>query len=302
MLPCRAVRRVLLSAMPLIVLGASARVVLRELGPSVLLSGVAHESEERSLVGTALFPEHALRELPHIVALGCLFVGTVFPMRGPRAGRRQLGTVLAWAVAGGAALFLWASLESGWRVAWEDLSQQRGWPGMLAPGIHVRLHLVSDLGLGCLLLAAGGLFEGARPSLVAGVGAGLVAGMAVTAGIADIVHPRLVGHAAREMFTHALITVPLLTAWTARLVPLVARPWRAPWWSWTALGAAAAVTAGLASAVLRVGGILRHSAAPARPLELNLAAHNFEHTLDLIQLLVLASLAWRASSGRSRRS
>jgi hypothetical protein len=284
------------------VLGASAAIVLHRLGPGAVLSIAAHESEARSLLRIALFPGHALRELPHVVALGCVFAGTVFPAGGRGTAKRQLGVVLAWTLAWAVGLFLWASLESDWRLAWEDLSQQRGWPGALAPGLHVRLHLASDLGLGLLLLAAAGLFEGARPGVLAIVGAVLLAGMAIAAGFADVTHPRLVGHAAREMFTHALLTVPLLMAWTARSVPLRSRPWRAPWWAWAALGAATAVTAGLGRAVLRAGEILRYSSAPRRTLELNLAAHSFEHVLDLIQLVVLVSLVSRATDGRARRS
>src|SRR3990172_9064098 len=181
----RSILRLFLVALPAAVLSASLGIVLYELGPAAPLAWVAHENEPRSLLGIVLFPGHALRELPHVLVLTLVFGGALVPARDVRLAARQAATVLARATAFGAALFLWASLESGWRAAWVDLTQQRGAPDLLAPGVHVRLHLMSDLALALLFFGAAGLFERAGMGAIALVGMALLAGMGGGGGLAD---------------------------------------------------------------------------------------------------------------------
>jgi len=296
----RSILRLFLVALPAAVLSASLGIVLYELGPAALLASVAHENEPRSLLGIVLFPGHALRELPHVLVLTLVFGGALVPARDVRLAARQAATVLARATAFGAALFLWASLESGWRAAWVDLTQQRGAPDLLAPGVHVRLHLMSDLALALLFFGAAGLFERAGMGAIALVGMALLAGMAGVSGLAEIAHPRFVGHAAREVFAQTLVTLPLLMAWTWRRIPLEpVAALRTRWWTGGALAAGFVVTALLGLGVGRVSDVLRYSSAPGRSLALNLAAHNFEHLLDLLLLVVGVSGVLRDDDGRS---
>jgi hypothetical protein len=238
----------------------------------------------------ALFPGHALREIPHVLVLALAFAGAVAPARTRRTAGRQLAAAGAGAAACGALLFGWAGAEAGWASAWSDLSQQRGAVDLVAPGIHVRMHLLSDAALGALFFGTAGLFE--RAGLGAGplAAVGLLGALAVAAGMDGVSHPRFVGHAMREIVTHASVTLPLLLAWTASRARLRQGELRLPRWSWAGIGVAAAITGGLLLRLPALADVTRHSSAPGRPLALNLAVHNFEHLIDLGVLILLTGL------------
>ena len=279
-----------LAATGALVLALSLGIALASLGSEALITARAHETEARSLQAVALFPGHGLRELPHVLVLALAFAGAVAPARSPRAAGRQIARAATGTALCGAVLFVWAGLEAGWASAWSDLRQHRGAVDLEAPGIHVRMHLVSDVALGALFLGAAGLFERAGLGVGLLAAAGLLGALAGAAGTAGVSHPRFVGHAVREIVTHVSVTLPLLLAWTASRAKLRATGRRLPWWSWVAVAVAAATTGALLLLLPGPAVIARYSSAPQRPLALNLAVHNFEHLIDLGVLIVLTKL------------
>jgi len=281
-----------------LVLALSLGITLAHLGSAALIKARAHENEPRPLLAVALYPGHGLRELPHVLVLALAFAGTVVPARSWRAASRQLAAAGAGAAVCGTLLFVWAGFEVGWDSAWSDLSQRRGAVDLIAPGIHVRMHLLSDVVLGALFLGAAGLFAGAGLGVGALAAAGLLGALAVAAGTAGVSHPRFVGHALREIVTHVWVTLPLLLAWTAARVGPRSLGLRVPRWSWVAVGVAAAVTGVLLLLLPGLADVTRHSSAPGRPLALNLAVHNFEHVIDLGVLIVLTALLVPRQGGR----
>jgi hypothetical protein len=295
-------------------LAASLAVVLAELGPSALSSAVAHESEPRSLLETALFPGHALRELPHLAVLALCWAGGLAPRSDLRAAARQSARILGATALFGLALFAWASAEQGALASWLDLAQSRAAPGLEGPGVHLRFHLLSDIALAGLLFAVAVALPGAGPAPGEGdatraplgltplLGAALLAAGALASGVADVSTPRFVGHAAREVLHHSLFTAPLLVACAPgpRRLDLAGAARR------PAVLAALALAAGVAGYLVALSvasDILSHSSAPGRPLHVNVAAHTFEHLLDAFFLVSVASLFGRdrgTHAGRDR--
>jgi hypothetical protein len=283
-----------------VVLAGSCGVVVAALGPEALWRAPAHESEARSLLATALFPGHALRELPHLALLSLLFLFAWAPPSTGREARRLLGALGLATVGMGSVLFAWAALEAGPAAAWADLCQARAAPDLAGAGIHFRLHLASDLVLGGTFFAAGRLLggppAGGRLAWLAPAGAAAMLALgALVWGVDGVAGPRFVGHALREVETHAVVTLPALLAgvlwWRAeeraarspgavlRERPVVA-----------ALGVAAAAGVFLLAGLPGVD-VARDGSAPGRSVPLNLAAHHVEHLLDVAYLLVAAAVA-----------
>jgi hypothetical protein len=274
----------LLAAIPLATVALSLAVLVAAFGASALAGARIHESEPRSLLATVFFRGHLLRELPHLAALACCFAGALAP-RGPRAVARAAAATLLV----GAFLFAWASVDEGTAAAWLDLSQGRGARDLVAPGVHAAMHAAADVVLAPLYLAAAGLFAGAAPGPLAGLGALAAAALAAAGGLDAAVTPRALGHAAREVLAAATLTLPALAAATALLRQLappaeIARRR----WALAAFAAAALAAAALAAVVL-AGDPRAASADPSRPLLVSAAAHGFEHLLDPV---VAVAIVW----------
>jgi hypothetical protein len=294
------------------VLVASFWVVVRELGAEALVGASAHESESRSLAGVLLYPAHALRELPHLVGLALVWLAAVAPPRDGRELGAQLGRLALLTIVTGLALFAAAANEAGALAAWQDLAQTRAARGLEGPGAHFRFHLLSDLALAGIFYAAGRTVVGPAPVerapggrwLLALAGTLLLAALAAW-GVDDVLSPRFVGHAGREVETSMAIVLPVLWALALR-APGATLEWRATW-------ARRDVGVALAVAALAAGTLLAHalgvdlmaaSSAPSRSVALNLATHHFEHLFD-VAFLALAihfalSAGRRAPAGRSR--
>ncbi len=184
---------------------------------------VVHEDGRRSLLETVVYFEHALRELPLDLLLAWAIAGAAvyfFPQTALSANANQ--SSVRWFVA--AAVLLAASIVVGtWHAAGgeavvNNLVQMHTRPGAaLEWGTHWRYHLLSRL---ALLLAAFALFgtiaagSGAAPrgSLMPYLGslAGFVLLTIVFRLTADpFTDPVYLGHQARELLTHGLVTLPL---------------------------------------------------------------------------------------------
>jgi hypothetical protein len=184
---------------------------------------VVHEDGRRTLLQTVLYVEHALGELPLDLVLAVALAGAAlhfFPESSPgrkrRAGYYLLAFVLCAAgIVGG------AFVTAGKVAAIENLLQvhtRNGAPPVV--GAHWRYHLLSRLALMMLAFALTGLLAGsgaprrqASDRRVPLFGAALSAFGLLTAGFGmttePFVDPVYIGHQARELFTHTLITVPI---------------------------------------------------------------------------------------------
>lgn len=198
-----------------------------------------HEDGIRTLLGTVFYFEHAARELPLDILLGMTIGGSVLlacpPSDAYSKTDQGLGTVWA-ALATGlivAVILGGTFLISGIEGIWSNLFQYHTRPGApLEWGSHWAYHLLSrislmlvSVGVVALLRFAGQGARSSRRNRGRGV---LVASLALYVLISvlfvsssSLIHrafndPVFLGHQARELFTHALVTVPV--AWGLCLV------------------------------------------------------------------------------------
>lgn len=191
-------------------------------------NSIVHEDGVRTLLGTVFFFEHATRELVPDLVLALAVAGAVrhfFPPDLSAASRpaARWRTRFALLSAGTVAVILGGTLWSGGGHAIIDnLSQLHTRSGApLSWGAHWRYHLVERFAQILLAFSAAGgiwLLRG-RPDTRSAPGRGALYGctLVVFAGLTLLFHPtsepfrdpRFLGHQARELFTHTLVTLPL---------------------------------------------------------------------------------------------
>lgn len=186
---------------------------------------VIHEDGRRTFLDTVLYYEHALGELPLDLLLSAAVAGWVLWLCGPPVAKSgALWNIGAIAIALDATIFVGASIHVGAHNAILYLLQYhtRDSEPMIF-GSHWQYHLLSQVALmslpvfvtiacsrarfrfvcqnhdrkgeSSLLLSAWALF--AILTMIFGVSS------------ASFTDARFLGHQARELFTHALVTVPL---------------------------------------------------------------------------------------------
>jgi hypothetical protein len=296
----------LLLVVPVTLLAGAYVWLALEHGTWTLWGVIVHESGRYTLGQTVFFFRHFLREVPVDVAMG-LFCAAAIGSAEPAARRRPPAAAAALLAVGLVALaFVLEAGEEGSREVARDLLQFRTRDDDAVYGAHWNSHLLSTIWFGAAAYGAAVIWAG-RGGLVRPRGAartlraaawGWVALLTVVFGVqADVfTSPRYIGHQAREILTHGLITLPLTIAvlrWvTGRRAHLgadatpVARPSRSVQAAlWIAIagipiflvlafrGADFAATAQLQSGLAGV-----------------VAAHAFEHVLDMV-LVVLVGLA-----------
>ena len=193
---------------------------------------VVHESGDRTLIGTALYYEHAARELPLDVFLGMAVAASVLlvfprpaqsqcsPQRA-RSNQRKLTVatvVVIGAIVGGT---LWTG---GTEMLLNNLLQMHTRPGEpLQWGAHWRYHLLSRFSLmlfsvgfaGLLLLVLKGRTGGADAKALSLFGLTLalfsVISIIFAPDLAPFRDPVFLGHQVREVATHLPVTIP--AAW-----------------------------------------------------------------------------------------
>jgi hypothetical protein len=177
-----------------------------------------HEDGQRTFFDTVLYFEHALGELPLEVLLSAAVAGWMLWLCGPPEARRgaswNIGII---AISLDITIFVGATIHLGAHAAMLNLLQYhtRDAEPMIF-GSHWQYHLLSQLAL--MLLPAvvlvgqvGNLPPIAnRPSLLT-TALTLFAILTIIFGLssAPFTDARFLGHQARELFTHALVTVPL---------------------------------------------------------------------------------------------
>jgi hypothetical protein len=181
---------------------------------------VVHEDGVHTLLGTVLYFEHAARELPLDLLLGCGLAASTFAFFNLRDAAGKQPAVIAGLTAVLAMILLGAFLTTDAATVRDNLAQMHTRPGSpLMPGSHWRYHLLERLSLLLCGFALAG-FAGAvtrcgRSTRLRGTWMALVLAVygmvSLWFGITrePFLDPVYLGHQARELVTHALITVPL---------------------------------------------------------------------------------------------
>jgi hypothetical protein len=273
-------------------------------------SSVVHEDGQRTLLDTVFYFAHALRELPLDIVLGLAVAGAVraFVPAGEGARGRVPATV------GAVVVGLFIAGGTIWTVgpadALRNLAQMHTRPGAeLEWGAHWRYHLFSRLALMAAAFFLAGLAASSRigrpaplrdtRSFHRALAAFALLSLIFLPDLAPLVDAVHLGHQARELATHALVTLPL--ALGAALLargdsdrsgdPSDAGSGRS---SRNALIAAAAV-AGVLGAWLAVGAVTTGASSKGQTNDLVvlLCAHVFEHSLGylLVPLVAFAACA-----------
>lgn len=187
---------------------------------------VVHEDGRRTLFGTVFYFEHALRELPLDLLLAWAAAGAAvyfFPQsnRTPAAQRKSLRCFIAVAVLIVAGIVAGTWLTAGTTAILHNLAQLHTRPGAaLQWGAHWRYHLLERLALLLAVFTLVGAAAAATSASPRGKPRHFLASLAVfllltimfrlTA--APFTDPVYLGHQARELLTHGLVTLPLTTA------------------------------------------------------------------------------------------
>jgi len=191
-------------------------------------SAMVHETGTRNLVQTIFYFEHALGELPLELLIAGAAAGSVLMFFAPQpAGglRHQTAGWLAIALATDLIMLVGSALTAGPSLSREYLLQYVTRPdGPVEFGSHWRYHLLSQISLMALpivLLGARAMLQRrplAKPrtqgARMLGASWLLFAALSIVFGLnaSPFTDPQYLGHQARELFTHSLVTVPLSLA------------------------------------------------------------------------------------------
>ena len=203
---------------------------------------VVHEDGRRTLAETVFYFEHAARELLIDLLLGVAVAGSVlrfYPAVSPsstgrRRARRMLFSFLVLSAAVIGVILVGAGMQAGSQEVTANLMQMYTREGAVpAPGAHWRYHLLSRLGvmLSCYTLTgfsrrladqdlpAGP--RGSRKVFLIAVAVLLAPGLFVGFTTEPFASSVYLGHQAREIVTHTLVTAPWalgLCLWLRRRV------------------------------------------------------------------------------------
>lgn len=309
---------------------------------------VVHEDGQRTLLLTILYFEHASRELPLDILLGIAIGGCAYfafgstARRMDRPDRARRTFALGWSTALVVTVIMVGTALQGDRpmVLLENLLQHHTRPGAaLVWGSHWRYHLLERIALILISISFGGLLRwladhevhGSEPldgRRSARIGLG-IAGSAIVVylllsvvfahGVGSMLDPLrdpiYLGHQARELFTHALVTVPL--AWGACLLLLPKTEWAAPTRPLFERRAAPSVVAaqGAGALGLFIGGYVCIAAlrsdsisyGQTTDLAMLIFPHFFEHSftylvVSLVAMLVFEIAANSAAAGSTTGS
>jgi len=278
---------------------------------------VVHEDGSRTLLDTVLFFEHVVRELPLDLLLGAS-VGSFTAYWAPfPAVRRGASSWVFPAMIGGllSAVAVIGTLATvGLSGLLDELAQ--GHTRANAPtdfGAHWQYHLLSRMALIAAGFALVGILAGGRradsPAPVERSRSPLIpwslfalATLIYLPRIESLTDSRYLGHQARELFTHAFITLPLVVAVCARLASLDARAGLRPA-TWKPIIWHAAVAVALAAYLLAgvmITGAASHGQTDAiGPL---VCTHFFEHAFGYVITPATAAATYLWLTARAKVS
>lgn len=220
-------------ALPLALIAAAYVAICVQAGSALPLHHVCHEGGQRTLLTTIFYFQHAVRELPMDLVLAVAVAGAIkaFLPAPPPGERSQRGTPqragsLQPAFAGMAAMAVCATMllgsaaVVGGSVTAKNLSQMYTRPGAeLDWGAHWRYHLLSRFALILMAFVLAGLYRAWRNRRFVPLGdtslyrIALFLFLTLTLVFRPTLEPFLdtlfLGHQARELATHFLITLPL---------------------------------------------------------------------------------------------
>ena len=270
-----------------------------------------HEDGERSLVATILYFEHADRELPLDLILGWVIGAAACLGLQPAGEGRKL---LAWVGAGLVviAVLLGAVATVGVVGLIENISQMHTRPeAPLRPGSHWYYHLLSRMNLFALAVSIALLLRAMTGQTVNSGAKILLMPLALFFVIsvafvgergllsATFTDPIYLGHQARELFTHAVVTVPL-AFWACGV--MASKPARSAF-NFSALsyglvlgGVAVLVTFYVGWSAISGGAIQQGQSADIRVL---IFPHFFEHTLTYL-VTAFTAVAVFVTFGRAK--
>jgi hypothetical protein len=208
-------------------------------------------------------------------------------------------TAAAGAIAG--AVFGWslaaAAARGGWSATADNVWQRVARDGEVLPGSHWHSHWLSLAWFGCLAALAVRTVRrapaGARPT-PRGRGVAWVwfASLTLAFGLSwdTIASGRYLGHQARELFTHALVTTPLAVAALAMMSrPGTRLQWQFDRRAMPALASVVLIPLLLGAGTVARGGLdeVQWHAGWAGPV----GAHFFEHVFDYVFVTALVVVA-----------
>jgi hypothetical protein len=304
-----------LAALPLLVLAIAFAGVCVQAGTPWPWNRVVHEDGRRTLLQTIFYFEHATRELLLDAVLAIGIAGAMryfYPLRREAADDGALRQVrrrmAAFAVTMLVVIIGGTAWTDGGRAILDNLAQYHTRESApLVWGAHWRYHFlerIADLALAFAL--AGTLWiAGGRPArddeapdvvlVAAAIALFAIATIVFAPTIEPFRDPTFVGHQLRELFTHALVTVPLalstcllLARRFAYLAP-AASSTRSAMPVYAAAALAAACGAFLLVASLRLGS--RAYGQKASLAEL-LFPHFFEHSLGYLLVAAIAGFLY----------
>jgi hypothetical protein len=273
-------------------------------GTPWLWNVVVHESGHYTLGGTVLFFRHHLREIPIDVVMA-LTLATAVATTSPDVPRRpaRWAAVLALLLVG--LTFVLSAMEEGAWEATRDLLQFRTRDDDVRYGSHWRFHLLSTIWFACAAQALAAVSSGSVRLLRA---EGTARSLALASWAVIIVFTlifgltaepftsaRYIGHQAREIMTHGVITLPFVFAIGVRPLGISSHPRPAGVFvtilAWLAV---LLIPLFLAIAFSRTG--LEETAQLSEGVSGVVASHVFEHVLDyiLVFLLTIAMIGGRA--------
>ena len=286
-----------------------------------LWSVIVHESGDRTLQQTIFYYEHAAREIPLDIVLGVAIAGSALFVL-PPVERRHTHSRVKWfavGLAAATALILGGTLwTGGLPMLFENILQYPTRPGEpLVWGGHWRYHLLSHVtlmlasfGLAAPMLIVTGRSKGFQYGLrtfAVAVGLFLALALMFVPGSDSFRNAVYIGHQAREVATHAVVTVPL--AWSACL--FLGRDA----WSERTIGASSIAFALIAGGVgvfvglyLVVASLVTSAASQGQSesLAVLIFPHFFEHTFSYVVTTLSAGLTFewvsRNDAGGGERS
>lgn len=306
--------RILLFYLPALVLGVAFVGVCVQAGTPWPWNRVVHEDGHRTLLQTIFYFEHATRELLLDAVLAMAVAGTVryfhpVPRGAAAAGlQRARKRMAVMAVVMFTVILAGTACVDGAQAIVDNLAQYHTREtGPLVWGAHWRYHLIerfADMLLAFAVVGALWMCDGRPGREGVSPDASLLVGALLVFAAATLVFgptsepfrdPTFLGHQLRELFTHALVTVPLALGACLVLARRFAAPVSASRSSRGAWPIYAAWVASVAcGAYLLIGSVLlkaRTYGQKAGLAEL-LFPHFFEHSLGYLFVAALAGLLY----------
>jgi len=274
---------------------------------------VVHEDMQSTLFQTVFGFEHATREIPMDLVLALTVAGSVryfYPMcpsPQSRANYLQLRRLLlALALITLGTILGGSLLTVGLAGVADNLAQLQTRPGeALQPGAHWRYHFLERVALmfmafslvGWIWLSSGRPASGSRGNgrriLIVTAILFVLLSMIYGFSLEPFINPRFIGHQARELLTHAAVTLPLTIATTLALARrFAAAPGASRPQLWPIL--ASAIIAFALGVYLMTGTLLTGAVSLRQTPSLAAAVfpHVLEHALGYLLVTLVAGCAY----------